>query len=129
VLAAAKRDGYCEAGSSGLRIYEEAASASSRWRVWVEKEPSKEFGEVLRMGKGKARPGKNPTPRFSWANQRREPAAGQAKQGPTLQWSGDAVGTGRCASGASSEDRAPLGSSPVSTGAQSSQRALLGMLV
>jgi hypothetical protein len=66
--------------------------------VWVEKEPSKEFGDVLRMGKGKARPGKNPTfPRFSWANQKRESAAGQAKQGPALQWSGDAVGTGRCA--------------------------------
>jgi hypothetical protein len=77
--------------------------------VWVEKEPSKEFGDVLRMGKGKARPGKNPTfPRFSWANQKRESAAGQAKQGPTLQWPGDAVGTGRCASGASSEDRSPL---------------------
>jgi hypothetical protein len=73
-LSAAKRN--VEAGSSGLWIFEEAASASSssslslssrwRWRVWVEKEPSKEFRDVLRMGKGKARqgqPGKSVTPK------------------------------------------------------------------
>jgi hypothetical protein len=98
-LSAAKRNG--DAGSSGLRIIEAAASASSRWRVWVEKEPSKELGigEVLRMGKGRARQGQARIllPRFNWANQRRESAAGQDKQGPPLQWSGDDVGTGRCA--------------------------------
>jgi hypothetical protein len=62
-LSAAKRKRNGGAGSSGLWIFEEAASANSRWRVWVEKEPSKEFGDVLRMGKGKARPSKSPTPK------------------------------------------------------------------
>jgi hypothetical protein len=79
--AAAKRD--FEAGSNGLRIREAAvsASASSRWRVWVEKEPSKEWNwgrEVLRMGKGREGEGRQ-AGRASRASRQGEARPGQAR--------------------------------------------------
>ena len=114
-LSAAKRKRNGGAGSSGLWIFEEAASANSRWRVWVEKEPSKEFGDGrFTDGEGLARQGQARIllPRCSKANQKREWEAGQAQAGAHAPMVGRrcclSVRDGRAClllSGASSEGR------------------------